>query len=181
MELLPSFADIRFDEDEAEADHGAPTKPGGHLAPGRFLAGAEMELPLQPAGLQRRFLAGLLDAVILLAGGAVFGTIFSRLAGHTSISRPGLLCALGAAASLWVLFQYVFLVYGGRTPGMYAAGLELYDFNSRPAAVNARRWRALAAALSGLSLGLGFAWALVDEDTLGWHDRISQTYVRRSS
>jgi hypothetical protein len=29
-----------------------------------------------------------------------------------------------------------------------------------------------------LSLGLGFFWALVDEHTLGWHDRISQTYLK---
>jgi hypothetical protein len=29
-------------------------------------------------------------------------------------------------------------------------------------------------------MGLGFAWALVDEDCLGWHDRITRTYLRRS-
>src|SRR5262249_58003960 len=97
-------------------------KSVGQVAPGRFLAAADMDLPPQPAGLQTRFLAGLLDAVILLAGAALFSTIFSKLAGHTPISRPGLLCALGPAASLSLLFQYVFLVYGGRTPGMYAAG-----------------------------------------------------------
>ena len=28
------------------------------------------------------------------------------------------------------------------------------------------------------SLGLGFLWALVDEDGLGWHDRITRTCVR---
>jgi len=27
-------------------------------------------------------------------------------------------------------------------------------------------------------VGLGYAWALVDEDRLGWHDRISQTHLR---
>jgi hypothetical protein len=41
-----------------------------------------------------------------------------------------------------------------------------------------RRWRAVASMLSGCSIGLGFAWALVDEDTLGWHDRITQTHLR---
>jgi hypothetical protein len=35
--------------------------------------------------------------------------------------------------------------------------------------------------MSALSLGVGFVWALVDEDTLGWHDRISGTYMRRST
>jgi len=27
-----------------------------------------------------------------------------------------------------------------------------------------------------LSLGLGFAWELVDEDSLCWHDRITRTF-----
>jgi uncharacterized RDD family membrane protein YckC len=44
-----------------------------------------------------------------------------------------------------------------------------------------RRWRALATTLSALSLGLGFAWSFVDEDTLGWHDRISQTHMKEHS
>ena len=40
-----------------------------------------------------------------------------------------------------------------------------------------RRWRALAMALSAVSLGLGFLWCLLDEDTLCWHDRITRTYL----
>jgi hypothetical protein len=41
-----------------------------------------------------------------------------------------------------------------------------------------RQTRAAASALSAFSIGLGYAWALVDEDRLGWHDRISQTHLR---
>jgi hypothetical protein len=29
-------------------------------------------------------------------------------------------------------------------------------------------------------MGLGYLWALVDEDGVGWHDRISRTHVRAS-
>jgi hypothetical protein len=32
-------------------------------------------------------------------------------------------------------------------------------------------------AMSSLSLGLGVVWALLDEDTLCWHDRITRTYI----
>jgi hypothetical protein len=28
-----------------------------------------------------------------------------------------------------------------------------------------------------MSLGLGFAWAFLDEDRLAWHDRISHTFL----
>jgi hypothetical protein len=31
--------------------------------------------------------------------------------------------------------------------------------------------------LSTFPLGLGIVWALLDEDTLCWHDRITRTYV----
>jgi hypothetical protein len=41
-----------------------------------------------------------------------------------------------------------------------------------------RRFRALAAVLSAGSLGLGYFWAYVDEDTLCWHDRITATCVK---
>ena len=41
-----------------------------------------------------------------------------------------------------------------------------------------RQCRAAASALSGFSMGLGYFWALVDEDRVGWHDRISRTHVR---
>src|SRR5207244_2700413 len=35
--------------------------------------------------------------------------------------------------------------------------------------------------LSGLSLGLGFAWCMLDEDELCWHDRITHTYMAPKS
>jgi hypothetical protein len=28
-----------------------------------------------------------------------------------------------------------------------------------------------------VSMGLGFAWALVDEDCLCWHDRMTRTFL----
>ena len=35
------------------------------------------------------------------------------------------------------------------------------------------RWRRI---LSALSLGLGYAWCMLDEDQLCWHDRITKTH-----
>ncbi len=166
MELLPSFADIRLEE-----------------APPQNLT-AELDLPRQPASLRRRFSSGVVDGVIVLAALAIFTGLFaaalSKLAEAAPQPRPALLCAAAAGAMLWLLFQYLFLVYGRRTPGMSAVGLDLLTFDGRQPSVFARCSRALAATLSGVSLGLGFAWALVDEHTLGWHDRISQTYLKSS-
>jgi uncharacterized RDD family membrane protein YckC len=78
---------------------------------------------------------------------------------------------------LWAVFEYVFLVYTGSTPGMRLTGLRLSDFDGSTPGRTTRRWRALAMALSAVSLGLGFLWCLLDEDTLCWHDRITRTYL----
>jgi hypothetical protein len=40
------------------------------------------------------------------------------------------------------------------------------------------RRRVLAAVLAACPLGLGFVWAWLDDDSLGWHDRISRIYQR---
>jgi uncharacterized RDD family membrane protein YckC len=160
MELLGSFADI-------------------HLEPPPNPAVAE-GLPLQPALLSRRMFSGLMDAAIVLAAAAMFAATFLKLAAAVPASRLAGLCALAAAVTIWLMFQYMFLVYGRGTPGMRTAGLELCNFAGRHASRFARRCRTLATVLSGLSLGLGYAWSLVDEDTLGWHDRISGTYLRNS-
>jgi uncharacterized RDD family membrane protein YckC len=159
MELLPSFTDIRLE----------PMEP---------CRNQEMDLPPQPAPLHRRFSCGLIDCAIVLLALSIFAASFAVLAGVASHTRYTLLCGLGISATLWLLFQYLFLVYGRGTPGMRATHLELLAFDGKQATPFARRGRALATTLSGFSVGLGFAWVLVDEDTLGWHDRISQTYLR---
>ena len=38
--------------------------------------------------------------------------------------------------------------------------------------------RVPATALALLPLGLGVFWAVLDEDRLGWHDRMTRTYQR---
>jgi hypothetical protein len=60
---------------------------------------------------------------------------------------------------------------------MMFAGLELKTFAGERAPLLARQMRALSCALSVFSVGLGYGWALVDEDQLGWHDRITGTCI----
>ncbi|HWR34976.1 MAG TPA: RDD family protein, partial [Clostridia bacterium] len=77
----------------------------------------------------------------------------------------------------WCVYQYLLLVYCGRTVGMQMAGITLRTFEGRHPNWAERKNRALALVLSGASMGLGFVWAYVDPDMLCWHDRISRTYV----
>jgi uncharacterized RDD family membrane protein YckC len=135
------------------------------------------ELPLQAAPLSMRLLAGAIDGLLVVSAFAVFAYIFFRV---TSIVPP-LPQAAGFSVSLialfWVAYQYLQLVYAGTTPGLRLAGLRLSRFDGSPVARRLRRWRVLASMLSGLSLGLGYAWCFLDEDQLCWHDRITRTYM----
>jgi uncharacterized RDD family membrane protein YckC len=162
MELLPSFADIRLEE--------AP--PAVDLC-------RELESAPKPASLGRRFASGAVDSGIVLFAAGLFAAIFIQIAESAPSGRSMVFFIAGVGAALWLLFQYLFLVYGAATPGMRATQLELFSFNGKRPSRFARRIRVAAALLSAASVGLGFAWALVDEDTLGWHDRISQTYVKQ--
>jgi uncharacterized RDD family membrane protein YckC len=141
----------------------------------------ELELGPQPAALGQRMMAGLVDSAIVLAAAAVFNVTFTQLAEENPHSRMALLCAVAVGGVLWTLYQYTFLVHGHGTPGMHLAQLELARFDGKPVSVFDRRCRAVASALSGFSLGLGFLWALVDEDQLGWHDRMTKTLIRSSA
>ena len=161
MNLLPVFADIQL---EAEASRRA----------------AEMDLPPQPAAIGYRLFAGLADMIIVLLASGLFGSGFVMFAHGLPQPKVSLLCGLAVSVSLWFIYQYLFLVYARGTPGMLLAQLELCTFKGEPVTLSLRRWRALASVLSALPVGLGFAWAFVDEDTLGWHDRMTQTYLRHS-
>jgi uncharacterized RDD family membrane protein YckC len=160
LELLPTFPDIRLDDEPEENSLRA------------------MDLPPQPAPLPQRILSGIIDSAVLLVSAAVMVGVFTQLTATLPPSRLAVPYVLISCVSFWCLFQYVFLVFGRGTPGMRAAGLELIGFDGEVSAIRARRNRAFAATLSALSVGLGFLWALVDEDTLGWHDRMSETYLK---
>lgn len=162
LDLLPSFDDIR-------------------LEPVHVTAVTPQEIIPNPASLQQRSIAAIVDVSSVATAALLFDFIFVRLAEDDPHSRMALLCGLGVMAILWILFQYLFLVHGNGTPGMLLADLELATFDGKAVPVNGRRCRALATVLSAFSLGFGYAWALIDEDQLGWHDRITGTMLRSTN
>lgn len=159
MDLLPSFADLQLESAEPSSRE-------------------RVETPPQSAALQQRAFAGLVDLLIVLVASATFAVIYLVLIRDLPQPKLVLVTTAIATALLWLVYQYLFLVHSPGTPGMRMAQLELCTFQGGPVSRPLRRWRALASLLSCCSLGLGFAWALIDEDMLGWHDRITQTHVR---
>lgn len=136
-----------------------------------------LELPLLAAPFSRRILAGAIDALIVGAASALFAYIFLRMTSVLLSVHQATGIAAGLLAVLWAGYEYLMLVHSGSAPGLKLAKLRLSRFDGSPVPLKLRRWRVLASLLSGLSLGLGYAWCFLDEDQLCWHDRITHTYM----
>ncbi len=136
-----------------------------------------IDFPLQTASLARRLLASFVDGLIIGLASALFGFIFWKVTAFRPALPQLVGMAVGIPVLLWFAYQYLLIVYSGRTPGLAAAGLELSLFDGRRANRARRRWRVLASYLSAASLAMGYVWVFLDEDLLCWHDRITHTYL----
>jgi hypothetical protein len=140
-----------------------------------------IDIPLQSAPLARRIAAAAIDNLLIAVACGLFAFIFWKL----TDTCPPLLQELGVLAGLaglfWASYQYLLVIYAFTTPGLSIARLELCRFDGSRATRSIRRWRVLASFLSALSLGMGYLWVFLDEDSLCWHDRITRTYLARRS
>jgi uncharacterized RDD family membrane protein YckC len=184
QQLFDELAEPVFDRPRIlEAPDLVPPPPalGGILLESAVEAADErrpgFEVPLQPASMTRRVVAVATDAVLVIVAFTAFAYIFLRV----TPAVPPLAQTAGISAVLlslfWMGYQYLLLVHAGSTPGLKLAKLELSRFDGAPVPRNIRRWRVLASVLSGVSVGLGYAWCFLDEDQLCWHDRITRTYM----
>jgi uncharacterized RDD family membrane protein YckC len=136
------------------------------------------EVPIHPASIVRRLLAAIFDALFVAAATVLWGWIFLKLTHVVPPSQQLLIAGALVPGTLWVGYQYLLLVGTGTTLGLRVCRLELVSFDGSIAPKTRRRWRLLASVLSAASLMLGYAWALLDENGLCWHDRITHTYLR---
>ncbi len=144
-------------------------------------AEAGFDLPLPVAPLEKRSVACGIDAAIFAVGSMAFAGIAFALGGPIKFSKPMALASMACLGFLFAFYQLIFLCYAKATPGMRAAGLEICSFSGATPIRNIRAVRAIALLLSCAALGLGLLWVFLDEDRLGWHDRMTHTYMRERS
>lgn len=165
---LPDWSTMRL-APESEQEYELLEEPAPRPTPA-----PEIEL----ASLSRRILAGVVDATLVvgasLAAAALAANNASQLPGLRNVEIGSLVALLVAAAAYKVLF----FTLARATPGMKYARLALCTFDGG-VPTRAQRYARLAALLlSILPVGLGFAWAIFDDQHLTWHDRITRTYLR---
>jgi uncharacterized RDD family membrane protein YckC len=132
------------------------------------------------ASIDDRRLAALVDIACLLFAYGGFLTLFGSLGGQFTLSK--LSAAVYAATFAIVYLQYfaLFTVFGGTTPGMMLRHLQVVSFSGEPPTPRQMLLRSAGYMLSAGTFFLGFLWAMWDEDTLTWHDRLSRTYLSRA-
>lgn len=117
------------------------------------------------AGIGERFVALILDGILLGVVSGIFVRSDSRLGGVVGF-------ALGLA------YQWYFLTrYHGRTPGKMALNLRVVKTDGSALTGADAVLRYLGYALNWLALGLGWVWAFLDPNRQGWHDKLAKTYV----
>jgi uncharacterized RDD family membrane protein YckC len=141
-------------------------------------AAPQLELPTLPvAPLGRRFLAGLVDGLVLLLGGGLFALIFWRAGGHLTPVPPNL-AIVAAIAIIFVLTYFgLFTALTFSTPGLTCMGIEVRNMEGWPPAPRDSILRAFGYLVSLSAFMIGFLWSLVDSEGLTWHDRISGTFL----
>jgi uncharacterized RDD family membrane protein YckC len=129
------------------------------------------------APLVQRVTAVVLDTVMVcLAEGLLLAALYlSPAAGFiTSNTLPGL-AVFGLILALG--YKLMFALADTDSPGTRWAHLKVLNFDGLAPTRNERLARLAGGLLSTTASGLGLIWALVDEETLSWHDHISKTFA----
>ncbi|MBV9669571.1 MAG: RDD family protein [Acidobacteriales bacterium] len=140
---------------------------------------SEFDLPLKVAPVELRCWAGLIDAAIVLGSAITFCSVFYGMQHEIPKQKVILGFSLLVIACFWAIYQILFLTYAGTTPGLRAMRLGISGYDDQVPSVQRRLYRAVSLVLTTMSLGIGFAWAVFDEDRLGWHDRMTRTFPRQ--
>jgi uncharacterized RDD family membrane protein YckC len=143
--------------------------------PARLLEGAiYCDAPVAiPA---HRATAAAIDGSIVVIALALFGLIFHLAGGEIVVTSKAMPLFVCVAAVLTGFYRLLWCLADGDTPGMRWTHLILVNFDGQPPNRRQRLARTASGLLSLMAGGLGLVWALVDEETLTWHDHISKTF-----
>ena len=130
------------------------------------------------ASIPDRLMAGVVDAALVGIGFALFVLVFAACTTHPPTGKPLLIGGAIVLVALYLLYQVLFFTFAEATPGMRYARIALCTFDDENPTRDAMRKRIFALVLAAAPLGLGFLYALFDEEHLGWHDRMTRMYQR---
>ena len=137
-----------------------------------------LSVPLQAASIDRRLMAAAMDFCLVTGAYLAFLLVFALSTPHLPSGKGAVVMGGVVYLALWILYQFLFFSLADATAGMRYARIALCTFEDENPSRRALRMRIAAWWISALPLGLGFAWAMLDEDNLSWHDRMCRMYQR---
>jgi uncharacterized RDD family membrane protein YckC len=123
-----------------------------------------------------RAMAAALDASMIVMALGVFGGIYYFAGGPVALNSKSLPLVLGIVAVVTLFYKLLWCLADGDSPGQKWTRLTLVNFDGQKPNRTQRFQRMASGFLSLFAAGLGLLWALVDEETLTWHDHISRTF-----
>jgi len=129
----------------------------------------------QLASPGRRLVSSVIDNIIT----RMFMAIFVVLLMTQSYSNAYEGIFLGAIVIMGI--NYIFLVVRyGYTIGQFIVGIKIVNENGKNLSYGSAFIRLIGLFVSGLILGIGFIWILIDKKQQGWHDKLANCYVVKS-
>jgi uncharacterized RDD family membrane protein YckC len=162
----PDWSGIRLDNLPVNLSSSAPA-----------VDQAAARYPVAPMGL--RLMAAAVDFALILASFVSAGFLVAHQFSHPPEGKAAEVLGVGLLALIGLLYYAFFFAFPVGTPGMKYAGIGLCTFDDQSPTRAQLRRRLGAMALSLLPVGLGIAWSIFDDDHMSWHDRFSQTYLRK--
>ena len=125
---------------------------------------------------------GILDALIIVAGSALLSKIEGDFSTMMAVNVSPMLIAYLLDLALTVAYYGYFWATTGQTLGKRVMQIKVVKTDgstlySTPLTWNDALARSAGYILSGLAGGLGFLWALWDNDDQTWHDKMAGTSV----
>jgi len=184
MASAPSWAGPEWSGIELDAQ---PRREFLEQAPAESLAERKLRLDqalewdqnVQIAPMSLRLMAGLVNGSLVTGA---FLLVAMVVASQVKVlpSLRGIEAASAVMlAVIAALYHGLFHAFAKGTPGMQYAGVSLCTFDGKKPTRAQRVGRLAAMLVSVVPIGLGVMWAIFDEDRLSWHDRLSQTYLRK--
>ena len=188
---------LRQNQDDSELDFEPlpvkSAKRGAAPSPGY-----EEEVHVVVASLARRSAAGVIDQTLIFLFTGLFLTWAITVFGREFLPDLG----VGSVAYLAILlrdypqmFPAYLALYGffftglslafgmttGQTPGQWLLDMRVIQIDGEPLSFSRALTRLLGLMLSSICFLLGILWVSIDERKQGWHDKIAQTLVVRTS
>jgi uncharacterized RDD family membrane protein YckC len=137
---------------------------------------AQLYSDARVAAVTHRVMAAAVDLSIIAIALAFFIGIVQLMCGQFMLTKETIPLFVGIALVFGLLYKVLWAIADGDSPGMRYTHLRLVNFDGRRPDREQRLGRIASGGLSFSAAGLGVVWALVDEESLTWHDHISKTF-----